>query len=684
MVDSTKWSLKYFIRYAFIAFFLMSSFFLLLGSKDLYYYNIKLATINHFIVQISVFLGLFILLLGLHKFLLKINIHTLFTFFMFIYILIFIIKAPAFSLIVGGIMVSIPLISFTIKSLIKDKVNPLNQYMLILNILIFFTMVIFLLIRVGYDYPQFVGDNLSMIGHGKIMPEDTSHYLVLGSVLTLVFLIFLFKANQRTENKSLSKVYLSLGIVFVILEVIGLSIIMVYRTKIFATSTFDFGLFAQMFYNMKNFNGMVTTLERSVLLSHNAVHISPIFYLMLPVYMVFPSIETLQVLQVIVVAIGVIPLYLIGKHLKLTNRVILIMVSVYIFHPAIISSSFYDLHENCFLGPLLLFVFYFGLKQKWLYLIISFILTLMIKEDASLYLVFLGLFFFFNPLETLDKKENSHNKFMAILMILLSLIYFFTATAILNAHGDGAQFWRFNNLNAYPDFGILGVGLSLFQAPSYWLATMFSPNKIYHLLIIFSVMGFIPLYNTKLSRYWLIIPLLVLNFSSTYPFQHQFGFQYYYGTITLIIIMMFFVFKDKQIEEPFKSSKIIGHGSHTLILLALLLFGYFTLKTKNYYIEYYQRSSEMYDSMKETLTSVPSNKKVLATGYLTPYLSEREVLYDYSYYDFSENDIEFDYVFIDKRMGEDKYNRIKIDLLLRGYQVSDMTTEYIIILEPET
>jgi uncharacterized membrane protein len=427
---------------------------------------------------------------------------------------------------------------------------------------------------------------------------------------------------------------------------------------------------------------MVTTLERSMLLSHNAVHVSPIYYLMLPVFMVFPYIETLQVLQVIVVAIGVVPLYLIGKHYHLNNKVILIITSAYIFHPAIISSSFYDLHENSFLGPLLLFTIYFGLKQKWVFLVISFILTLMIKEDAGLYLVFIGLFFLFSQSNQLEDKEKRNNIIMSSLMIVLSIAYFLIITKILNSQGDGAMFWRYNNLNAYPDLGLLGIPISLFQAPSYWLATMFSPNKIYYLLIIFSAIGFVPLYNTKLSRYWLVIPLLILNFSSTYPYQHQFGFQYYYGTVTLLIFMMILVFKDHKTTGINKNIKIVFTFTHAIIIVGLCLVGYYTLSVKKYYIEYYNQSSEMYDSMKETLTNIPSDKKVLATGYLTPYLSDREVLYDYNYYNFSSHDIVFDYIFIDKRMGEDSYTRIKFNLLFRGYKESELSTEYILILVP--
>lgn len=54
-----------------------------------------------------------------------------------------------------------------------------------------------------------------------------------------------------------------------------------------STPAFDFGIFAQMFENMKDGLGPVTTVERNYELSHFAVHFSPAYYLMLPFYMLF-------------------------------------------------------------------------------------------------------------------------------------------------------------------------------------------------------------------------------------------------------------------------------------------------------------------------------------------------------------------------------------------------------------
>lgn len=55
------------------------------------------------------------------------------------------------------------------------------------------------------------------------------------------------------------------------------------RVRSFSTPTYDFGIFSQMFFYLKESGLPMTTVERDGPLSHFAVHVSPIYYLMLPV-----------------------------------------------------------------------------------------------------------------------------------------------------------------------------------------------------------------------------------------------------------------------------------------------------------------------------------------------------------------------------------------------------------------
>ena len=681
MINNHKLSIQIISCYALISFFLMSALFLAFGNLDSYYFNIKLLSQSDFISQLIIFLALFFSLVLSHKHLSGFDIHGSFVLSLLIFLLIFIIKAPAFSVIAGGIIISIPLVFFSIGKIKKEIKFSRNFYLYLLNLLIFFVIFVIFLTKINYQFPVYEGINIALVSHDNIFANLTIPNLLLYTFVIIAINLFLL-LNLSSEKKE-SKLSVIIIVVLTIIEVVALGIVMVYRTKSLNSPGFDFGIFTQMFYSMKNGNGMMTTIERSMPLSHLLVHVSPIYYLLLPVFMVFPYPETLQILQVLIVATGIIPLYLIAKHFNLNSKIRIVLSALYLFNPAIISSSFYDFHENSFLAPLLLFVIYFSLKQKWIGLLISFILTLMIKEDSSIYLVFIGLFFMFYSEESSTKLQKRNWLISSSVMIILSVAYFLLITSFLNSQGDGAMFWRYDNLNGYPDLGIIGIVLSAFQAPSYLLTTMFSPNKIYHLLLIFSSLGFIPLLNKNLSHYWLLGPLVIFNFATTYAYQYQFGFQYYYGSMVLLIFMAILVIKNNYEKKPLCSPVIPRKLSLIFSVVALMAIGFNTLIPRFGIVKYYFQSEEMYISMRNTLINIPSDKKILSSGFLVPYLADREVLYEYYYYNFARQDVEFDYIIIDRRSSQEYLDGVTLKVTGEGYALSELTTDFLLIFEPE-
>lgn len=620
----------------FIAFLLMSIIFLLFN-QNISLVDISTITLNLLWIQILVFVGLFCLIFCFHIFIKRI---TFLPFIIFIYasfVFIFMINIDVYAYLVGAMVMMIPMVFINSKEMIKKGKHFLHMYSL--NSVLFVAIIIYFLFNIN-------GGSIIDQVSGSQSAQIYEKYILYTLPIILVFLA-LFFFNRFKKNQTDTKAEIILIIFITLFEVISLSSIMVARTKMLWTSSYDFGIFAQMFYNMKNFDGMLTTIERSVMLSHNAVHFSPIYYLMLPIYMLFPSLETLQVLQVGIVAIGVIPIYLIGKHFNLNRTIIVIAIALYVYHPAIISSSFYDLHENCFLAPMLLFVLYYGLKQKWIGLVITTILTLLIKEDAGLYLVFIGLFFLFsNDYE--DKNRKMKHMIMSIILILIPLIYFKLITDMLNAEGDGAMFWRYSDLMAYDQFDIFGLPLTLFQNPGYWLTTMFDPSKIFYLLVTLFMLGFIPLLNKRFSHYILLLPLLIINFSSNWQYQAMFGYQYFYGTVALLIFMFLLAFRDNQ-KQTIEHHPVIPYSLSIGLLVIILAIGITFLNSKSYYIDYYQADREVYDEMRETLFDIPEDASVIASGYFTPYLSNRSILYDINYYSLGTSDITFDYVILDGR-----------------------------------
>ena len=103
---------------------------------------------------------------------------------------------------------------------------------------------------------------------------------------------------------------------------------------------FDFGIFTQMFNNMKTSFAPNTTCELDYISSHFAVHISPIYYIILPFYFLFPNPITLQIAQSVILASGLIPIYLLCRKFKLPNFVAFTIGICYCFYPALSGGCF--------------------------------------------------------------------------------------------------------------------------------------------------------------------------------------------------------------------------------------------------------------------------------------------------------------------------------------------------------
>ena len=199
---------------------------------------------------------------------------------------------------------------------------------------------------------------------------------------------------------------------------------------------YDFGIFAQMFHSMRTTGLPVTTCEREEVMSHFAVHVSPIFYLLLPFYMILPRPETLLVLQVLGVLSGVIPLYLLTRHFKLSEGQSIALCLLYLGCAALTGGIFYDLHENKFLTVLILWLMW-SIERKKLPLTVLFaLLTLSVKEDAAIYVLFIGIWML------LCRRE----KLTGLALSVGSAAYFVAVTQWLSEHGDGAMFNRFQNI----------------------------------------------------------------------------------------------------------------------------------------------------------------------------------------------------------------------------------------------
>lgn len=470
--------------------------------------------------------------------------------------------------------------------------------------------------------------------------------------------MFVLSAYQRLKGWFTNIHVIVILTVISIMWFLFISIMTIFRYRANYSSTFDFGIFSQMFYYMDKTFQPLTTCERDGLLSHFAVHISPIFYVLLPFYKLVPKPEMLLVIQAAVVITGIIPLYRIARLHGLSNLALLCICLIYCFYPALMGGCFYDFHENVCLTAIILWLLYAADRKKYPMIFLFWILLLMVKEDAAVYAACIGLFLFF------DHKEYKYGG----IIVLGSCLYFFAAIQVLTHFGDGAMINRYDNLISDPNMGFFSVVKTILVNPIYVFLQLFTKEKIVFMLQMLVPMGFLPLMIKRWTSLILFIPFVLINLLSDYPYQHSVYFQYTYGSAALLFYLVIIHYKN--ISLKYKGSLLL------FCVIASILFTNGIIGQKPNYVQIYKENKAQIEKADQLFGKIPKEASVTATTFFVPKLSLREEVYMLD--DIQRNT---DYIVLNPmKLEEMSYC---LDALELGYRIVGGVEKYLLILKKD-
>lgn len=431
----------------------------------------------------------------------------------------------------------------------------------------------------------------------------------------------------------------------------------VLRYLTYSSPNFDFGIFCNMFHYMKETGLPTVSCERDQILSHFAVHISPIYYIILPFYMLFSSPITLQIAQAVAVVSGVIPLLLIAKKRGLGSIYQILIAAVYCFYPAVYCGCFYDIHENCFLLPLLLWLLWALDGNRTLLAVLFTVLTLCVKEDAAIYVAVVGIYAF------LSEKKRA----LGGAIFLFAIAWFAIDLHLLATYGEGAMTWRYKNFCTVSDTSLTAMLLNILRNPALVLSESFEAQKMTFLFEMLIPLGVVlPFATKKVSRYILLIPFLLVNLMTDYVYQFDIGFQYVFGSAALLLYLT--VINLSELTERAKLALA------SFAALAGTLFFLSTVSEKSYYYTNYSANRETYDTLSRALADIPEDASVQSSTFLLPHIADRREIYQI----WSENETE--YIVLDLRYGRKDYDEKLPGLLERGYEVVTDIPNVIMIL----
>lgn len=376
----------------------------------------------------------------------------------------------------------------------------------------------------------------------------------------------------------------------------------------FQTQAWDLGIFTQSLWNTLNGKIMSNTLEE--ISNTLGVHFSPILFLLVPGYAVFPTPYFLLFIQTLALALGAWPLYLLVKKTMLRSPWPSIISVGYLLYPALHWINAFDFHPVAFAVPLLLAAFYFIEVKNWGLAYLFLALTASTREDAILVVVFVGIYLFLRALQQKNKGEMK----IGIVITLLSIFYFLLVTGvIMPALGGGLlRIDRYAQLGQTPAEIISNLPKTIFNIPKFsYIFWLFLPVAF---LPFFSGLTFLP-----------IIPGLIENLLADY--QYQFSSIYHYDSVLVASIFFASIYGLKNLIEkwPVKEKFI------RWLVIAAILGGYSFRSPINpiFFPINLFKANPHWENLRKMISLVPkdSNISIAAQTNLAPHLSNRENVY---------------------------------------------------------
>lgn len=228
------------------------------------------------------------------------------------------------------------------------------------------------------------------------------------------------------------------------------------------------------------------------------IHSQYIFFLILPIYALFPGAGTLIFLNSLFLVLGAYPIYLLAKEKFYSTFAGLSFAICYLLQPGLWYVNGGGFHAIPIAMTFAAFAFYYVYKKDYKKFAIFYFLLLMCKESVSLICITLGIYIFF----------VNKNKRLGILTIIVSAIWFiFVVWFMLPYFSAGSEIRSQQVITTF------------IQNPSIILYTI-KPISLYLFTLFFPLL-FISLLSPSIL--FIVAPIFLTAFQYNTIFNHRCG-----------------------------------------------------------------------------------------------------------------------------------------------------------------
>lgn len=514
------------------------------------------------------------------------------------------------------------------------------------------------------------------------MEQDCTSFLQIYTIgiLSTLFLsgIFFFVFLKKPFPIKWAKYIFVFSIIFYIAYILVFQLLKLSTFKYYS----DFAIWLELFSHIIDGRGIISTLHQTSLgfgdtRNYLALHFVPLIYILaLPLYIFKNYPAYLIVLQTLILASSIIPIYLFARDTFRDKKTGYLFAASFLFFPTIQYINLYDFEFLRISVPLLLFSFYFLFRKKYFFYYLFFVLSILVREEVALTTFLFGFYILF----VLKERRTG------MITSGISILYFLVVIKIIMPYFAGHSNSIHHHL-AFANFSYLGnspseILLYIISHPLTVISNLLSKIKIANFLMYILPLLFVPFFSPAI--FFISTGNLLLNFLSV-SISHYSYILYYLSPS----IPFFFLSAVKGVQNisdkcvPFlKERKVslnkfdtrkITNAIVSCIFFACVLSNFFfgpsplsiqfwnrnyklaPYKTHNFHYSHYV-PGEHHKKAFTFLPLIPDNAVVSAEHFFLPYLYKKKTLMQFPIFEGA------DYVLIDKKHPV-KFGTIDVDPL---------------------
>ena len=194
----------------------------------------------------------------------------------------------------------------------------------------------------------------------------------------------------------------------------------------FGTLAFDGAIYDQAIWLVSRGGQTFMTVRGMDVWGH---HVNLVFYLFAPFYRWFGAgPEFLFVVQNFTIALAALPVYLVAKNRFHRASVGLVFAIAYLMYAPIQWISWINFHPEALVIAPFMFAWYFATQKRWLWFFVSVFFVLIMREDAALAVIMLGVVLLVRNWRSVTRRRDSQ---VALATAAIGIVWYVAATQVV-------------------------------------------------------------------------------------------------------------------------------------------------------------------------------------------------------------------------------------------------------------